>query len=248
MNAIGAILGLPRVEKGVGSSVHNDFITPMAAALGLEPTNYSNKYRRIEAVIERLGGQYDPFSDTSEGRPSGGGGTLTNAGLRKILVALEARQRAGLADAQEVVEHEGAFDPDDIHDARDRQLRAIAVRRGRARFRDELIRAYAGRCAVTGYDAVQSLEAAHIVPYRGVHTNTTDNGLLLRADIHTLFDLGCLGIDPDNDFRIVIDPALGMTRYQALAGERMQRPESNADLPRAELLRWHIHRWGLVLG
>ena len=48
--------------------------------------------------------------------------------------------------------------------------------------------AYGGRCAITGYDVEEALQAAHIVPYLGPQSNTVNNGLLLRADVHNLFD------------------------------------------------------------
>ena len=47
------------------------------------------------------------------------------------------------------------------------------------------------------------LEAAHISPYRGEDDNHVENGLLLRSDIHTLFDLDLLGIDPER-LRVVL--------------------------------------------
>ena len=56
------------------------------------------------------------------------------------------------------------------------------------KFRDALIGAYAGRCAITGCSVLDILEAAHITPYLGPDTNHVTNGLLLRADLHTLFD------------------------------------------------------------
>jgi predicted restriction endonuclease len=53
----------------------------------------------------------------------------------------------------------------------------------------------AGYC-VSGCRIVDLLEAAHISPYRGEGDNHPENGLLLRTDLHTLFDLDLLGIDP----------------------------------------------------
>jgi hypothetical protein len=55
---------------------------------------------------------------------------------------------------------------------------------------------YQGRCAVTSCDAGAALEGAHLRPYRGPESNDVTNGLLLRADIHTLFDLRLLAPDP----------------------------------------------------
>jgi putative restriction endonuclease len=88
------------------------------------------------------------------------------------------------------------FDPDSFEDQRDRAMRAIRIRRGQPRFREELMNAYEGRCAITGCAIADVLEAAHITPYAGSQDNHVSNGLLLRADLHTLFDCGLIAIDP----------------------------------------------------
>src|SRR5205823_2979542 len=88
-----------------------------------------------------------------------------------------------------VLEKPIVFDPISIEDGR---RRIQASRQGQFAFRAALIEAYGGRCAMTGCDILEVLEAAHIVPYRGPSTNAVSNGLLLRADIHTLFDLGLI--------------------------------------------------------
>src|ERR1700722_13605652 len=80
------------------------------------------------------------------------------------------------------------FDPKNIKDARERIRRTIVQRRGQAKFRNALLEAYGSRCAISGCGALEVLEAAHICPYQGSATNHVTNGLLLRADIHTLFD------------------------------------------------------------
>lgn len=96
-----------------------------------------------------------------------------------------------MAQQRSAMESRG-FDASSIVDARERVLGQIVRRRGQQEFREKLLVAYEGRCAITGCDAIEALEAAHIVPYLGTETNHVQNGLLLRADIHTLFDLGCL--------------------------------------------------------
>ncbi len=65
-----------------------------------------------------------------------------------------------------------------------------------ARFREKLLDAYGARCAITGTAVASTLQAAHIVPYRGPQTNAVGNGILLRADIHNLFDMGLIQIEP----------------------------------------------------
>lgn len=82
-------------------------------------------------------------------------------------------------------------------DERDFVLRQIKARRGQSKFRNALRKRYGDICMVTGCNILDILEAAHINPYLGTNDNNPSNGLLLRADIHTLFDLNLIGIDPD---------------------------------------------------
>lgn len=67
-----------------------------------------------------------------------------------------------------------------------RVLRKIYLRRGQPAFRQRLLAAYDGRCVVTGCNVVEALEAAHITPYSADGEYATSNGMLMRADIHTL--------------------------------------------------------------
>jgi hypothetical protein len=77
---------------------------------------------------------------------------------------------------------EQEFDPFDRFDARERQIAQVIGRRGQSKFRSVLIAAYRGQCVVTGCDAVDALEAAHISAYLGKQSNHVQNGLLLRED------------------------------------------------------------------
>jgi hypothetical protein len=107
------------------------------------------------------------------------------------------------------------YDPEGI-DRRPLVERQIRERRGQRQFRDALRRWYGGRCLVTACGILAVLEAAHISPYRGEDDNHPENGLLLRADIHTLFDLDLLGIEPE---RLVVEihPAI-IREYGHLSG------------------------------
>ncbi|HCT7898828.1 TPA: HNH endonuclease [Enterobacter cloacae] len=73
--------------------------------------------------------------------------------------------------------------------------RQIKQRRGQKTFRDKLLKSNPV-CAVTGCELVDILEAAHIDAYRNDSHNDISNGLLLRSDIHTLFDLNLIAIEP----------------------------------------------------
>ena len=90
-------------------------------------------------------------------------------------------------------------------DQRNTVLRSIKERRGQAKFRNALIKRYGPRCLVTDCAILDIVEAAHIAPYRGEEYNNPSNGLLLRADIHTLFDLNLMWIKPSS-YQIIFHP------------------------------------------
>jgi len=134
---------------------------------------------------------------------------------------------------------EGYFEPQTLDDERERKLREIVQRRGQPEFRAKLIHAYGGCCAITGCDALSALEAAHIVPYFGPQSNHPANGLLLRADIHTLFDLDLIGIHPAS-LEVVLAEQLLDTSYQEIKGKPVSVAEQPTLRPNSEALQ---HRW-----
>jgi len=77
----------------------------------------------------------------------------------------------------------------------------VRPRLGQGTFRYALEQAY-GRCAVTGEHSLPALDAAHIVPYGDGGDHALENGLLLRADVHRLFDRGYVTVTPDYEFRV----------------------------------------------
>lgn len=140
---------------------------------------------------------------------------------------------------------EGEFDLTNMVGSRQKALRSINVRRGQPAFRGKLLAAYDQSCAVCDCDCAQVLEAAHIRPYGGSDTNQIQNGILLRGDIHTLFDLGKIGIDP-TEFRIVVSNDLMTTSYGKLHGRKLRHlPPSRRHWPSETLLREHLQRWKL---
>ncbi len=128
---------------------------------------------------------------------------------------------------REDIESKLDFNPKDLTDARERIEREILYRRGQKKFRDDLLKAYGGQCAITDCDAKDALEAAHIFPYRGADTNHVKNGLLLRADIHTLFDFYLISIDP-NTLKVVISSTLLNTCYKELNDKPLKSPKNGA--------------------
>jgi putative restriction endonuclease len=138
----------------------------------------------------------------------------------------------------ENAESAGVFDPTGLEDGRKRVFSAIVRRRGQPAFRAALLHAYQGKCAVTGCALVDILEAAHVHPYMGDHTNVVSNGLLLRSDIHTLFDLKLMSVDPTS-FSVVVAPSLMHTEYASHHGQAIFTPEKSQDRASPEALKWH---------
>ncbi len=127
------------------------------------------------------------------------------------------------------------FNPSDVADGRRRIQRTIAERRGQRAFRQALLSAYGHRCAISGCDVLDVLEAAHIYPYRGEQTNHVTNGLLLRADLHTLFDCGLIGIDSET-FQVLVAPKLRKSDYGQLHSAALRLPADVAKRPSKEAL------------
>jgi hypothetical protein len=149
-----------------------------------------------------------------------------------------------LASIAAQCEANGDFDASSEADARKFQMRAIAYRQGQPRFRDELIKAYEGKCAVTECSVLEVLEAAHIKPFCEDQNTTyhVGNGILLRSDIHTLFDQYLMGINPD-DFTLTFAESVMLGKYKGL-NEQLRRPADDRSKPLQDLLR---ERWNEFL-
>lgn len=126
-------------------------------------------------------------------------------------------------------------------DTRERVLAEIDIRRGQPKFRQDLVVAYNSRCAITGSRTLQVLEAAHIFPYRGQHTNIVSNGLLLRADVHTLFDLYLLTVTVDEEtYTIRLSADVDDEAYRSLDRQPLAVVPARDDwLPSRTLLAEH---------
>lgn len=117
------------------------------------------------------------------------------------------------------------------------------VRLGQGSFRILVTDAYHRRCAVTNEKTLPALEAAHIKSYSKNGPHRTNNGLLLRADIHRLFDDGYVTLDPDLRFLVserVREQFENGHEYYRFHGVKLQNlPDSINDLPSKEFIRWH---------
>jgi putative restriction endonuclease len=116
-------------------------------------------------------------------------------------------------------------------------------RLGQHSFQAVVLAAYHRRCAITGERIRPVLQAAHIKPLPNGGEHRLDNGLLLRSDVHTLFDRGYLAVD--QRFRLMVSPRLreefqNGDEFYARAGSPIELPDRRADRPNAEFLEWHL--------
>lgn len=153
-------------------------------------------------------------------------------------------QESGLLPQEiESIKENYSFNPSSLEDARKRTFRAIVERQGQKDFRSRLIRTYK-ICLITGCNFIPALEAAHIIPYKGLDTNHLANGLLLRADIHTLFDLGLIAID-STSMTVITYYELLRTSYASLHGQPLLIEEENLGIISKEALDIHRNFSGL---
>lgn len=137
--------------------------------------------------------------------------------------------------ASSVEEYQPTYD-----DERVQTYRQIKERRGQQKFRDALLVMYQGTCPITGCTVAAALEAAHIVPHRSENDNNPENGLLLRADVHTLFDLNLIGIEPET-CRIHLHPSFKPDiAYRRQLQEGKQIPIFKQASPTTLQYRWKL--------
>jgi putative restriction endonuclease len=116
-------------------------------------------------------------------------------------------------------------------------------RLGQGAFRVLVTDAYERRCAVTGEKTLPVLEAAHIKPYSLLGPHRVNNGILLRSDLHKLFDLGYVTVT--TEMILEVSPRLRTEwqngrEYYAHHGQPLcVQPADPASQPSREFLSWH---------
>lgn len=118
----------------------------------------------------------------------------------------------------------------------------VRPRLGQGAFRVAVTDAYSRACAVTGEHSLPALDAAHIRPFSQEGPHETRNGLLLRADLHRLFEKGYMTITPDYELEVsnrLRDDYQNGKSYYPLRGTRISVPPLEGERPTADLLTWH---------
>lgn len=98
---------------------------------------------------------------------------------------------------------------------RQRTITRVLARTGQAKFRSRIMKAYEGRCFLTGEVISEVLEAAHIVPVTNNGADHEDNGFCMRVDIHRLYDSGNLRIRPNGSL-MLSDAVANSDNYREL--------------------------------
>jgi putative restriction endonuclease len=119
----------------------------------------------------------------------------------------------------------------------------VQVRANQQAFREIVMQAYDRKCAISGEKTRPVLEAAHIQPYAEAGPSIVSNGLLLRSDLHRLFDQHYLTIDADN-LKVRVSPRIreefsnGVAYYQ-YDKQKLRLPHEKMDKPAQQFLRLH---------
>ena len=121
------------------------------------------------------------------------------------------------------------------------QQRTVRVRIGQRQFREALIKKYGPTCAFTGVGPLATLEAGHLYSYAKAGEHHDDGGLLLRRDVHRLFDLGFLAVEPVSATLDVHPSLAAYPTYGQLHGQGLHVQLSKRQLAWVQD-HWTMHR------
>ncbi|AXB55219.1 HNH endonuclease [Flavobacterium fluviale] len=117
-----------------------------------------------------------------------------------------------------------------INQAKDDEIEKIQIqinkRRNQSKFRENICKLYENKCAISNNGIIEVLDAAHIISHSKSGINKNDNGILLRSDLHILFDKNLITIDPQT-FEILIDKTLVNSSYYKYHKNKIKLPIGN---------------------
>ena len=168
--------------------------------------------------------------------------TDTIEGLRlweRLMNATEAARAMRVAPAQSISEQREPYLPPG---PRYGEPQLVRPRLGQGAFRLAVTDAYRRQCAVSRGRVLPALDAAHIRSYSDGGEHEVSNGVLLRRDIHSVFDAGYITFD--EDLRLVVSDRVRTdfnngNEYRRLHGQRLSLPDAVIARPDPEQLRWH---------
>jgi putative restriction endonuclease len=178
--------------------------------------------------------EWIPVSDWSREIVRGKGYSTDDEAGQRIWAEVEVRLRS--------VRVEYGVDASAVEAPRFGQVQTVFPRLGQGAFRVIVTDSYKRQCALTGSHVLHVLDAAHIRPYGKGGNHDPTNGLLLRQDVHTLFDRGYLTVTPD--LRVEISRRIkeefdNGKEYYALHGKSILIPDQAGFRPSVQQLNWH---------
>jgi hypothetical protein len=237
-------IGLPSVQGSAGPWVSAGDTTDVAwfhAMCDFLHVGYpGERIRAMQAILEAAGGTWDPARHSSTGPGKKPGGNVRVQAFEDLWLALQVSGRLTNPSDPRAVDAGVAPLPE-----RRWVYQYICERLGQPAFRRRLLTAYGGRCAISGSDIRATLEAAHIVAHAQGGRMVTTNGLLLRADLHSLFDLGLIAIDVASWTVLVHDSVRQTKSGAALHGALFTLPANAHDRPDVGSLHMHREQAGL---
>jgi len=202
--------------------------------------NWQDRFLEAQEFIRLLSSEDDNLSIASQKnthQSNGPDSNHSNEGSDNKDVIFNPLKQ--LQDVHKQLDDEDFFKLNSTKEAQKQISISIARRQGQSQFRQNLLNAYSYCCAITGCDAKEALEAAHILPYSKSENNHPSNGLLLRADLHTLFDLNLIVVDPSS-LTVRLAPQIRDSVYAELEGRSLRLPEVVENKPNEDSLNW---RW-----
>jgi putative restriction endonuclease len=164
-----------------------------------------------------------------------GKGYDTGTGLGKKLwddVQIRLQARKDLWEEARVTDVEGGYGPPVM----------ILPRLGQGSFRVLVTDVYQRRCSVTQERTLPALDAVHIKPFGKSGPHKINNGILLRSDIHKIFDSGYVTISQDYHFEVskrIKEEFENGRDYYAMDGRLLHLPPDKKLCPGSEFIKWH---------
>ncbi len=121
-----------------------------------------------------------------------------------------------------------------VNEPREDFKREVSQRKGQSEFKGKILKAYENKCCITGEACPELLEAAHLQSYLTESSNHIQNGVLLRVDLHRLYDSGLLFID--SHYIVHISSLIQSITYQQYNGQRISLPDNPNSYPSKESL------------
>lgn len=239
-------LGIPSIQgsagpwHSTGDTIDRAWFQAICDYLGIDYPG--ERIRAMRTILETAGGAWKESRHSSAGEGKVAGGNVRKEAFEDLWIALHNSGRLtdhGPSESADMLLEKEAGEA--LPESRF-SYRHIRLRQGQAAFRADLLRAYEGRCAVSDVDVVETLEAAHIAAHADGGRIVTSNGLLLRADLHTLFDLGLIAIDTA-EWRVRVHPHVARSESwwrQWLANRPFRLPRDFRDRPDIAALDAHL--------